>query len=110
MFQAGPPYVFKKDLTGIPMETQERMSFREKYEGFVVDLIQKLSQEVKFKYEMYLVADKKYGNYDEKTGSWTGLIKDLRDHVSLTKYHIMMTRTISISNSPISLIPLLLQG
>ena len=90
MFQSSP-YVMKKDMTGIPQETIERMSFAEKYEGYVVDLIKNLSQEVKFKYEMYLVADGEYGRINPKTGLWTGMIKDLIDHVSLIKYYIMIT-------------------
>ena len=82
MFQS-KPFVMKKDLSGVPPETIARMSFAEKYEGYVVDLIKKLSQDVKFKYEMYIVEDEAYGAFDEKTGLWNGMIKDLIDHVSL---------------------------
>ena len=64
-------------------ETLERMSFGEKYEGYVVDLIKELSREVKFKYEMYIVEDRNYGSYNEKTGKWNGMIADLLDHVCI---------------------------
>lgn len=68
----------RKVMSDIPEETVARMSFAEKYEGYVVDLIKKLSQEVKFKYEMYIVEDGAYGAF--KNGMWNGMIKDLIDH------------------------------
>jgi len=63
-------------------EALEAMQFSEKYEGYVVDLIRELGSEVKFKYKMYIVADKNYGSYNELTGTWNGMIRDLIDHVS----------------------------
>ena len=62
-------------------EALEVMPFSEKYEGYVVDLIRELKKEVKFNYRMYIVADQAYGAYDEKTGLWNGMIRDLIDHV-----------------------------
>ena len=66
-------------------EALEAMTFSEKYEGYVVDLIRELSKEVKFKYKMYIVEDKNYGSFNEKTGQWNGMIRDLIDHVSTSK-------------------------
>ena len=71
-------------------EALEAMTFTEKYEGYVVDLIRELSKEVKFKYRMYIVADKNYGSYDEKTGLWNGMIRDLIDHVSTDKSNLRL--------------------
>ena len=64
-------------------ETLEKMPFPEKYEGYVVDLIRELSKEVRFKYEMYKVADDQYGRYDQASGTWDGMIGDLVAHVSI---------------------------
>ena len=67
-------------------EEIEKMVFAAKYEGYVVDLIKALAKEVKFKYEMYIVADKAYGAYNEKTGQWNGMIRDLIDRVRTFLY------------------------
>lgn len=66
------------------MEEEERAkaAFSTLYEGYVVDLIKALSKQVKFKYEMYIVADGNYGALNEQTGKWNGMIADLINHVS----------------------------
>ena len=65
------------------MEEEERAkaAFSTLYEGYVVDLIKALGKQVKFKYEMYIVADGNYGAFDERTGKWNGMIQDLITHV-----------------------------
>jgi len=70
------PYVMHKILPDVTPEALQRMSFKEKYEGFCLDLIKELAKEVKFKYEFYLVEGGGYGSY--KNGRWTGMIADLR--------------------------------
>lgn len=52
------PFVIMKSLD-VPKETLERMSFEEKYEGYVLDLVKHLSEEVtrfllKSKLEKYI--------------------------------------------------------
>ena len=90
MFQS-KPYVMAKVLDRMPEpEEYARMVFTAKYEGFVVDLIKELSREVKFKYEMYIVADQNYGAFNQKTGQWNGMIKDLIDHVCVFKLLLMI--------------------
>ena len=54
------------------------MSFEEKYEGYVIDFLKELSQEVKFKYKFHLVGDGKYGSF--VNGEWNGMIRELIDH------------------------------
>ena len=72
----------KKELDpNIQPETLERMSFAEKHEGYVVDLIKELSRQVKFKYTMALVNDGAYGSYNPATGQWNGMIRELIEHV-----------------------------
>jgi len=53
-------------------------SFLECYEGYSIDLLKKLSKEVKFKFTIKLVSDGKYGQYDEKTQQWSGMIGELQ--------------------------------
>lgn len=44
-FVQNTPFVIMKSLD-VPKETLERMSFEEKYEGYVLDLVKHLSEEV----------------------------------------------------------------
>ena len=67
----------------MPKEALERMSFEEKYEGYVLDLVQRLAKKLKFKYKFHIVGDGKYGGIDEETGEWNGMIRELQDHVKL---------------------------
>ncbi|KAK6173287.1 hypothetical protein SNE40_016767 [Patella caerulea] len=48
----------------------------DKFEGFAVDLIEAIAKKLKFKYELYLVHDKKFGSRSED-GSWNGMIGEL---------------------------------
>jgi len=49
----------------------------ERYEGFNVDLVKEISKILGCKYTIKLVEDGKYGNYDKKTGTWSGMIGEL---------------------------------
>ncbi len=51
------------------------------YEGFIVDLIDRISQIVGFKYELIPVKDNRYG-YRLATGLWDGMIGELVSKVS----------------------------
>lgn len=54
------------------------------YTGYLIDLIQKISDELKFEYELYEVPDKQFGAVDEN-GEWNGLIRELIDKVCFLK-------------------------
>ena len=60
-------------------EAKERMHFEELYEGYCIELINMLSDQLKFKYKFHLVGDRKYGSF--KNGEWNGMIRELRDQV-----------------------------
>ena len=77
LFIQNTPFTIKKTLD-VPKEALERMSFEEKYEGYVIDFLKELSQEVKFKYKFHLVGDGKYGSF--VNGEWNGMIRELIDH------------------------------
>ncbi len=54
------------------------------YEGFIVDLMDRISQIVGFKYELIPVKDNRYG-YRLATGLWDGMIGELVSKVSVCK-------------------------
>ncbi len=66
---------------GVSKEALERRDFEVVYEGYCLDLVKRLAKELKFKYEFHLVGDGKYGNLNEETGEWNGMIRELRDRV-----------------------------
>ena len=53
------------------------------YDGFAVELIDKISKSAGFDYELYEAPDGKYGVYDPQTGRINGLIGEVHSHVSL---------------------------
>lgn len=54
----------------------------DRFEGYCVDLLRELSGILGFRYEIRLVEDGKYGAFEESTGQWNGMIRELMDHVS----------------------------
>ncbi|XP_073531864.1 glutamate receptor ionotropic, kainate 2 isoform X1 [Phyllobates terribilis] len=53
---------------------------KERFEGYCIDLLQKLSEILGFKYEIRLVEDGKYGVKDDATQQWNGMVRELMDH------------------------------
>ena len=81
-----PPFVFKND------------SAPSGYSGYVIDLLDALTELIHFKYTVYESPDGEYGRM-QPDKSWTGVIKELIDGViifsSLYKfffsmYHVML--------------------
>jgi ABC-type amino acid transport substrate-binding protein len=52
------------------------------FEGFLVDLIDHISEETGLSYEMHLVADGRYGQRLPTDGDWNGMIGELVDDVA----------------------------
>ena len=50
-----------------------------RYEGYVVDLINRIAANLKFKYELEVVPDGQYGSLNPVTKKWNGLVKHLLD-------------------------------
>lgn len=48
----------------------------ERFEGFCIDLLDRISKELSFTYEVNLVKDGLYGNVDEN-GRWDGMIGEI---------------------------------
>lgn len=75
----GSPYLMKRE----PKYPGEILEGNARYEGYSLDLIEEISKQLNFTYKFALTKDGKYGNYDESTKSWNGLIKDLLDRVKI---------------------------
>ena len=54
----------------------------ERYQGYLVDLMDRISQIVGFKYQFVPVADGKYG-HKSADGIWDGMIGELVNEVSI---------------------------
>lgn len=59
--------------------SHETLEGNDRYEGFTIDLIEKLSEILGFSYEFEVEQD--YGSKTE-TGEWTGMALQLREDVS----------------------------
>lgn len=69
------PYVMRK-------ANYQELEGNEQYEGFCVDMLKELSDILKFTYRIKLVDDGLYGA-PEPNGSWTGMVGELINRVSL---------------------------
>jgi len=60
-------------------ETAVTLSGNERFEGFGIELIQKLSEKLGFNYSFVLQEDGAYGSYNRDTKEWNGMIRELMD-------------------------------
>ena len=60
-------------------ETMLRLDGNDRYEGFGVDIIQKLSEMLGFNYTFKEQQDGAYGALIKETGEWNGMIREIRD-------------------------------
>lgn len=58
-------------------ESSYELRGNERYEGFAIDLIDKISKLEGFKYTLVLRNDGKNGEFDKALGKWTGMIGDV---------------------------------
>ena len=61
--------------------------------GLSIDLLQSLSNELGFDYNLYLSPDGSYGAPDHNTGEWSGMVREILDGefcylISVTPYPI----------------------
>ncbi|XP_064865997.1 glutamate receptor ionotropic, NMDA 3B-like [Oncorhynchus nerka] len=62
--------------------------------GYCIDLLEKMSEDMHFEYDLYIVGDGKYGA--SKSGRWTGLVGDLLNGVAdmaVTSFSINSVRS-----------------
>ena len=61
----------------------------EQFEGFTIDLLNRISQDLQFKYEIILSPGNAYGQKD-KTGDWNGMVGSIRAGVSIAFVPILV--------------------
>lgn len=59
------------------------LSGNNRFEGYGIDLIHKLSVMLGFNYTFVVQEDGNYGNLDQKTGEWNGMVRELMDYVRI---------------------------
>lgn len=67
----------------------------EKYEGYAVDFVQKLSELMNFEYDFMIV--KGNGKFNPTTQTWDGIIGKLIDHVSLDNCFFWISELIKLN-------------
>lgn len=67
------PFIMMKK----PKDETEFLEGNDRFEGYCVELIQRIQQQLRFKYELELVADGKNGNFDKEKNEWNGLIGEI---------------------------------
>lgn len=71
----------------------ENLTGNARFEGFCIDLLQAIADELGFNYELYLVPDNRFGAEDVTTGEWSGLVRELIDKVIKHTHIISLVKT-----------------
>ena len=61
----------------------------DRFEGYIVDMLERLARKAEFSYVIQLVADNKFGRRLE-SGRWNGMIREVMESVSnriIRKFH-----------------------
>ncbi|XP_057667899.1 glutamate receptor ionotropic, kainate 2-like isoform X2 [Diorhabda carinulata] len=64
----------------VMMHTTNNYTGNNRFYGFCIDILDRISQEVGFDYLLDLVPDRKYGARDPSTGLWNGMVLQLMQH------------------------------
>ena len=79
------------------VKDSEQKTGNDRYEGYNLDLVQKISEILGFNYTIRVVEDGKYGSYDKTTDTWNGMIGELLAQVTISR--------IRMDNVRISMLP-----
>lgn len=63
-------------------ESAEMLLGNDRFDGFVVDVIDEVSKLLGFKYILRTAPDSNYGSLNPLTGEWNGIIRELMEEVS----------------------------
>lgn len=73
--RVGPPYIMLSED-----ETKGKLIGDKRYEGYCIDLIAMIEENLGIKCEFELTPDNKYGSYNPRTKQWDGILRQLLDH------------------------------
>ncbi|OQR78751.1 glutamate receptor [Tropilaelaps mercedesae] len=59
----------------------------EDYEGYIMDLLKILAEQLDFHYDLYLVPDNKFGVMNTSTQEWNGMVREIIEKVSTTRIY-----------------------
>ncbi|XP_056644489.1 glutamate receptor ionotropic, kainate 2-like isoform X4 [Diorhabda sublineata] len=76
----------------VMMHTTNNYTGNNRFYGFCIDILDRISQEVGFDYLLDLVPDRKYGARDPSTGLWNGMVLQLMQHDSMIETYKKMWR------------------
>ena len=72
-----------------PGEGEPQLTGNDMFQGFCVDLLKQIAEEINFKYKIKLVSDGMYGSEIKGTDKWNGMVQELRDGVSVLVFFII---------------------
>lgn len=72
LFPQIPPFIYLK-------EDVEGLTGNQQYEGFCIELIEKLGAKLGFNYTFIEQTDKTYGTLDKNTKQWNGMLRRIMD-------------------------------
>lgn len=64
------------------LKRESNLIGNDRYEGFCVDMLEKIAEILRFKYTIQPTPGQVYGIKDPKTGEWNGMVKELINNVS----------------------------
>jgi hypothetical protein len=81
-FKNEKPYVFKEaPYTMLRIaKKNETLIGNQRFRGYCIDLLEKVSKLVEFNYTIKLVEDDKFGSFVD--GKWNGIVSELLDKVT----------------------------
>lgn len=82
-FQIEPYIMLKKNISSTYWQP---LSPNALYEGYIVDLLDHLSQVIGFKYRLVPVTDGQFG-YKSADGNWNGMVGELINGVSMLTFN-----------------------
>lgn len=74
-----------QEIPYVMMHEGKNHSGNNRFYGFCVDILERISKKAGFNYLINVSRDKKYGAKDPETGEWNGMVYQLIKHVCVQK-------------------------
>ena len=78
VFKDDPAFIHKYMEPGKEFSSPHNMN-KVKWSGFIPEIYEGLAKMFNFKYQLFKPTDDKWGSFDNLTGNWNGMIRDLLD-------------------------------